>query len=88
MIFVHPHCLIMEIDMGMTLVEIIIHEGRDRQVRKMFEEMHSYFSRGYTPVVKLSKKCKGCSLENLCLPKLSKTISVKTYLEHAVKEDE
>ena len=57
------------------------------QVRKMFKEMHGYYSRGYTPIVKQSKKCKGCSLENLCLPKLSKTISVKTYLDRAVKED-
>lgn len=30
-------CDILEIDMGMTLVEITIHEGRNRQLRKMFE---------------------------------------------------
>ncbi len=32
-------CEIMEIDMGMTLVVLTIHEGRNRQVRKMFESV-------------------------------------------------
>ena len=34
-------------------------------VREMSEEMHAYFSRGYTPRVKTSKACRSCSLADV-----------------------
>jgi len=50
------------------------------RVKDLFEEMHSYYGRGYVPKAKPSKSCNACSLKNLCLPKLCKTKSVKDYL--------
>ena len=47
------------------------------EVRKMFQEMHQYYERKYTPKVKYSKSCNACSLKEICLPKLGKNISVK-----------
>lgn len=51
------------------------------EVRRAAGEMHELFQRGHTPNVKPTAKCKVCSLENLCLPKLQKTINVRTYIE-------
>ncbi len=56
-------------------------------VRDMFQEMHQYFERQYTPSVKWSKKCNGCSLKEICLPKLGKTVSVKEYVRQAMEEE-
>lgn len=51
-------------------------------VRKMSDEMHSYFSRGYTPQVKPSKSCQSCSLANICLPSLQeRVISASKYIQ-------
>ena len=50
-----------------------------QKVFDMFEEMNDYFNRGYTPKAKYDKKCKNCSLKDLCLPKMSKIRSVDTY---------
>ena len=50
-----------------------------QKVFDMFEEMNDYFNRGYTPKAKYDKKCKNCSLKDLCLPKISKIRSVATY---------
>ncbi len=57
---------------------------RDR-VRDMFKEMHQYYERRYTPKVKWSKSCNGCSLKDICLPKLGKAISVETYIKQALE---
>ena len=58
------------------------------EVEKMFEEMHQYYNRHYTPKVKYSKSCNACSLKDICLPKLGKAISVKRYLDHILEGQE
>lgn len=53
----------------------------------MFSEMHEYYKKNYTPKVKKTKACQSCSLKNLCLPKLEKTVSVKKYMSQIFEED-
>lgn len=54
---------------------------------KMFEEMHDYFKRGYTPKVKQSKSCNSCSLKDICLPRLNKAGSVKNYISQMLGDN-
>ena len=58
------------------------------EVRDVFREMHGYYSRRYTPRVKYSKSCNACSLKEICLPKLGKTGSVKSYIQRMLEEEE
>lgn len=57
-----------------------------QRVREALEEMHMLYRRQYTPKVKPTKSCSGCSLRELCLPKLSRKQSVKTYLQKHLEE--
>lgn len=57
------------------------------EVISSFKEMHQYYDRGYTPKVKKSKACNSCSLKEICLPKLEKTIKVSKYMEQFLKEE-
>lgn len=65
-----------------------ITEERRSRVRDMFKEMHQYYERQYTPKVKWSKSCNACSLKDICLPKLGKTMSAKEYVKLALEDDE
>ena len=67
---------------------IEITEELREEVRRMFQEMHNYYARKYTPRVKYSKSCNACSLKDICLPKLGKAVSVKTYIDQMLKEEE
>lgn len=58
------------------------------EVKNMFCEMHEYYARKYTPKVKYSKSCNACSLKDICLPRLGKSVSVKTYIDQMLKEEE
>lgn len=66
---------------------VIFSEELRTEVVNMFQEMHQYYNRGYTPKVKKSKACNSCSLKEICLPKLEKTESVSDYIAKSLKED-
>lgn len=67
--------------------KIVFTDPLREQVRKSFEEMHQLYDKRYTPQVKWSKSCNACSLKDICMPKLGKTISVKDYIHKAVTGD-
>jgi CRISPR-associated exonuclease Cas4 len=48
-------------------------------------EMQSYFKRGYVPTTEFSKKCKQCSLSDICMPGIKSNYPIKEYLSR-VKE--
>ena len=66
--------------------EVIFTDELRKQLTDMIEEMHSYMNRGYTPKVRISKKCKSCSLKNICLPELNKSELVKEYIQGRIME--
>lgn len=59
-----------------------------QEVKEMFREMHQYYSRKHTPRVRCHKGCSACSLRDICLPKLGKSVSVQTYLKKMLEEKE
>ena len=57
-------------------------------VKDMAQEMHNYFSRGYTPRVKPFKGCRSCSLADVCLPVLQgKVIAASKYIQQQVESE-
>ena len=69
-------------------VEIEFTAELRRLVKEMADEMHNYFSRGYTPRVKPFKGCRSCSLADVCLPVMQgKVIAASKYIEQQINID-
>ncbi len=66
--------------------EVVFDETLRRQVVELCREMHGLYRKGYTPKVKTSKKCRSCSLKDLCLPKLNKNLDVEQYIADRLGE--
>ncbi len=59
---------------------------RDR-VRELAQTMHDCYEKGITPVAVKSRKCKNCSMANICLPKLGKLkTKASAYVSDLVQE--
>jgi CRISPR-associated exonuclease Cas4 len=51
------------------------------KVEEMLKEMHELWDKGYTPKVKANKGCNACSLKEICIPRLNRTKTVKSYID-------
>lgn len=60
-------------------------ELRER-LSNMVTEMHHLYERGHTPRVRSTKKCRSCSLQDICLPRLPKSDSVESYISRELGE--
>ncbi len=68
--------------------QVEITEELKSQCRKLLQEMHQLYARGYTPKVKRTKKCEACSLKEICLPKLEKQKKVTAYISQYVEGED
>lgn len=66
--------------------KVVVTKELRQQVFDIFKEMNDYYDRGYTPKAKYNKKCRNCSMKDLCLPKISKHRSVDTYYQLSLEE--
>ncbi|MDD2968097.1 MAG: CRISPR-associated protein Cas4 [Lachnospiraceae bacterium] len=66
--------------------EVIFTEELRQKVETICGEMHQLFERGYTPKVKITKKCNACSLNEICIPKLQKVSNVSDYISKSIGE--
>lgn len=57
------------------------------RVAALLAEMEQLAARGHTPRATPNKKCRACSLKDLCLPQLEQTPGAAAYLSAHAKED-
>lgn len=67
-------------------LKIIFTKELRETLESIVAEMHSYMRKGLTPKVKTGKKCRTCSLRDICLPELNKEKNVKSYIQRRVEE--
>ena len=67
--------------------EVQLTDSLRKKVKDLLAEMHEYYSRGYTPVVKAKGGCASCSLKEICMPVICKKINVDSYYSKFLNED-
>ena len=58
------------------------------EVARVAQAMHDCMKRGYTPVPHRTKACNACSLNDICIPAMERTMSVKEYIKKKTEEPE
>ena len=67
--------------------EIVLFTNDPRQeVKDDLKEMRRLYEKRYTPKVKPTKSCNACSLKELCVPKLMRKKSTKSYVKEHLED--
>jgi CRISPR-associated exonuclease Cas4 len=67
-------------------VDVTFDHALREETEKAAMKAREMIRKGVTPKANYTKKCKSCSLQGHCMPKLSQKRSVKTYLARMVEE--
>lgn len=67
--------------------QVLFTEGLRAELEDTLQEMHDLMRRRYTPKVRVTKKCRSCSLRDRCLPELSHRKSASSYIDHALSKE-
>ncbi len=65
--------------------KVIFDEVLREKTKAAATDVHNMIVEGSIPSANYTKKCRSCSLFDICMPKLSNLISVKKYLERALE---
>ncbi len=65
---------------------VLLSDELKQEVRAIVTKMNNYYHHRYTPKVKTGPHCKGCSLQNICLPELMVRESVSEYMERRLRD--
>ncbi len=63
------------------------YEEYNTQLKKILAEMRYYFENGIIPPIDRGQKCDGCSMKDICMPKLHLTESVRKRIQKIIESD-
>jgi len=65
--------------------EVSFDDALRQEVERLAARMHDVFRSGRTPRATYAKKCESCSMKPVCLPTVSESTTVSSYLHRAVR---
>gem|GEM_PF-6478163 len=66
---------------------VALDESLRARTLSLLAELLENQARGHTPSVRAHKGCNACSLKDVCVPRLSRTGSVRAYMHARIAED-
>ncbi|MCQ2485662.1 MAG: CRISPR-associated protein Cas4 [Clostridia bacterium] len=62
-------------------------EKFESTLKRILSEMREYLKRGIIPPVRKEQKCSGCSMKDLCIPKMRRQAAVFEQIDKSIKEE-